>query len=432
VCERQTVCLRKLGDDRAEKVKFRRFLMNERVTVEKMMVRLRARVAEVSAGRHVLAIQDTSEINYEAKRARKRGLGTVGNGSDVGLFVHPMLTVDAETGHCLGLADVQVWRRFKRKAADYRKQPIEDKESYRWLKGPRRAKWGLAKAAMVTVIDDREGDIYEKWARLPNRRTHLLSRACRDRAVVGGGTLFAAIAALPERHRFTLDLPARPGKRQARQARLSVRFGKIHICRPKSCSDPNAPPEIELSAIEVCEFNPPAGEDPIHWRLLTTHEVETVAQAVTIIGWYRQRWHVEQLFRTVKRQGIDIEESVVADGKALEKLAVIALIAACQTMQLVLARASPHHGQPASHVFDDREQQVLAALQARLQGRTAKQQNPYPPGTLAWAAWSIARLGGWTGYASDKSTGPITMRDGLERFRAIVQGYFLYEDLCPS
>jgi Transposase DDE domain len=432
VCERQTVCLRKLGDDRAEQVKFRRFVMNERVTVGKMVARLRARIAEVAAGRHVLAIQDTSEINYEAKRARKRGLGTVGNGSDVGLFVHPMLTVDAETGHCLGLADVQVWRRFKSKAPDYRKQPIEEKESYRWLRGPHRAKWALAKAAMVTVIDDREGDIYEKWARLPNRRTHLLSRACRDRAVVGGGTLFAAMAALPERHRFTLDLPARPGKRQARQARLSVRFGKVRICRPKACSDPHAPPEIELSAIEVRELNPPAGEDPIHWRLLTTHEIESIEQAVTVIGWYRQRWHVEQLFRTVKRQGLDIEESVLAEGDALEKLAVIALIAACQIMQLVLARASPHHGQPASHVFDDREVQVLAALQARLQGRTAKQQNPHPPATLAWAGWSIARLGGWTGYASDKSTGPITMRDGLERFRAIVQGYFLYEDLCPS
>src|SRR3974377_1962082 len=62
VCERQTVCLRKLGDNRAEKVKFRRFLMNERVTVEKMVACLRARIAEVSAGRHVLAIQDTSEI----------------------------------------------------------------------------------------------------------------------------------------------------------------------------------------------------------------------------------------------------------------------------------------------------------------------------------------------------------------------------------
>lgn len=343
-----------------------------------------------------------------------------------------MLVVDAETGDCLGLSDVQVWRRFKKKAADYRKQPIEDKESYRWLKGPRRAKWGLAKAAMITVIDDREGDIFEKWARLPDRRTHLLSRACRDRAVAGGGNLFAAMAAFPERHHFELDLPTRPGRRQARQAHLAVRFGKVEICRPKSCSDPNAPREIELFAIEVRELNPPAGEAPIHWRLLTTHDVEAVEQALTAIGWYRQRWHIEQLFRTVKRQGLDIEESVVAEGEALEKLAVIALVAACQTMQLVLARASPDTRQPASQVFDDRELQVLAALQARLQGHTVKQQNPHPPRSLAWAGWSIARLGGWTGYDSDKSTGPITMRDGLEQFRAIVQGYFLYEDLCPS
>lgn len=432
VCERQTICLRKLGDDRAEKVKFWRFLMNDRVTVEKMAIRTRARVNEIAAGRHVLAIQDTSEINYEAKRGRKRGLGKVGNGSDVGLFVHPVLTVDAETGHCLGLADVQVWRRFKAKAADYRKQPIEEKESYRWLKGPRRAKWGLTRADMITVIDDREGDIYEKWARLPDRRTHLLSRACRDRAIVGGGTLFATMGALPERYRFRLDLPARAGKRQARQAQLSVRFTKLAICRPASCSDPNAPRQIELSAIEVREIDPPPGEEPVLWRLLTTHDVETVEQALTAIGWYRQRWHVEQLFRTVKRQGLDLEGSVVADGEALEKLAVIALIAACQTMQLVLARASPDDSQPASHVFDEREMQVLSVLQARLQGRTAKQKNLHRPQSLAWAGWTIARLGGWTGHHSDKSTGPITMRDGLERFRAIVQGYFLTEDLCPS
>lgn len=432
VCERQTVCLRKLGDDRAEKVKFRRFLMNDRVTVEKMVTRARMRVGEIAAGRHVLAIQDTSEINYEAKRGRKRGLGKVGNGSDVGLFVHPVLTVDAETGHCLGLADVQVWRRFKAKAADYRKQPIEEKESYRWLKGPRRAKWGLAEADMITVIDDREGDIYEKWARLPDRRTHLLSRACRDRVVAGGGTLFATLAARPERHRFTLDLPARAGKRQARRAQLSIRFAKIVICRPASCSDPHAPRQIELSALEVREIDPPPDEEPVLWRLLTTHDVETVEQALTVVGWYRQRWHVEQLFRTVKRQGLDLEESVIADGRALEKLAVIALIAACQTMQLVLARASADDGQPASHVFDDREMQVLSALQGRLQGRTVKQKNPHSPGSLAWAGWTIARLGGWTGYQSDKSTGPITTRDGLERFKAIVQGYFLAENVCPS
>jgi len=398
-----------------------------------MLACQRARIAEHVSGRHILAIQDTSEINYEAKRGRKRGLGTVGNGTDAGLFVHPLLMIDADTSHCLGLADVQVWRRFKKKAKDYKKQPIEDKESYRWLRGPHRASWGLSTAAMVTVIDDREGDIYEKWARLPKHGFHLLNRACRDRSIAGGGTLFAAMAAFPEQHRFELVLTARPGKRQGRTAQLSVRFGKVRICRPKSCSDPEAPAEIELTAVEVSEIDPPPGEEPITWRLLSTHAVETIDDALRLICWYRQRWHVEQLFRTVKRQGLDIEDSSVVEGEALEKLAVIALIAACRTMQIVLARAAPHSNQPASLVFDDRELQVLDALQARLQGRTEKQKNPHQHGTLAWAGWSIARLGGWTGYDSDKSTGPITIRDGLERFRAIVQGYFLYEeDLCSS
>jgi hypothetical protein len=430
VCDRQTVCVRKLGDDRAEKVKFRRFLVNHRVTVFKMVARQRARVAALAAGRHVLAIQDTSEINYEAQRERKRGLGTVGNGSDVGLFVHPVLAVDAETGHGLGLLDVQVWRRFKGKAKNYRKLPIEDKESYRWLKGPQRVKAAMAKAEMITVIDDREGDIYEKWARLPDRRTHLLTRACRDRAVAEGGSLFATMAGFAEKHRFRLDLPARPGKRKARRASLTVRFGRVRICRPKSCSDPNAPREIELFAVEVRELNPPAGEPPILWRLLTTHEVESVVQALTVIGWYRQRWNIEQLFRTVKTQGLGIEQSVIEDGAALEKLAVIALIGAAMTMQLVLSRAAGARDRPASEVFDERQLRVLGALQPQLQGRTSKQQNPHPPKTLAWAAWTIARLGGWSGYESEQSAGPITMRDGLQRFNAIVQGYFLDENVC--
>ena len=430
ICDRQTICLRKLGNNRAEKVKFLRFVLNDRVTAAKIAASQRSRIAKAAVGRHVLVIQDTSEINYESQRGRKRGLGTVGNGSDVGLFVHPMLTVDAETKHCLGLLDVQVWRRFKSKSKDYRKQPIEEKESYRWIKGPQRAKATLTKAAMVTVIDDREGDIYEKWARLPDRRTHLLTRACRDRTVAGGGTLFTIMAGFAEMHRFKLDLPKRPGKRQARQACLSVGYGRVGICRPKSCSDPEAPDQVELFAIEVIERNTPAGEEPIHWRLLTTHKVESVEQALTVIGWYRQRWHIEQLFRTLKSHGLGIEESVVEDGEALEKLAVIALISATMTMQLVLARAAPNHDQPAEHVFDERQIEVIEALQAQLQGRTSKQKNPYPVKSLAWAAWTIARLGGWSGYESERSTGPITMRDGLQRFNAIVQGYFLEANVC--
>ena len=240
---------------------------------------------------------------------------------------------------------------------------------------------------------------------------------------MGGGTLFVASGGvMATKHRFKLDLPARPGKRRARQARLDVRFGRLRVCRPTSCSDPNAPRELDLFAIEVREINPPAGETPILWRLLTTHAVNTTAQALTVIGWYRQRWHIEQLFRTVKRQGIGLEQSVVEDGTALEKLAVIALVGATMTMQLVLVRAAANLDEHASHVFDARQ---IAVLDARCKhdckAAPANKKNPYPSTSLAWAAWTIARPGGWSGYESERSTGPITMRDGLERFNAIVQ-----------
>ena len=433
VVERQTVCLRKLADDRAEQAKFRRFIANDSVTVQEMLSHRAMFVAAAAAGRHVLAIQDTSEINYQAQSGRKHGLGRVGNGSDIGLFVHPVIAVDAAEQGCFGLVDAQVWRRTNGKAANYKKLPIEEKESYRWLKGGNQAKAVLADAAMVTVLDDREGDIYEKWARLPDRRTHILTRASRDRALAEGDRLFKTMHGFVESHRYLLEVAERPGKRAARLAWMALRFGRVRIRRPENCSDPNAPEEIELFAVEVRELNPPPGEQQIIWRLLTTHTVETVIQALAVIGWYRQRWHIEQLFRTLKRQGLRIEESVVEDGEALEKLAIIALIAATITMQLVLAWTPGSEGPPASRVFDDEQIKVLYALQKKLQGRTEKQKNPFRPESLAWAAWTIARLGGWTGYKSDKSKGPITMRDGLERFNATVDGFRLaLQHVCPS
>jgi hypothetical protein len=175
----------------------------------------------------------------------------------VGFFVHPVLTIDAETEQCYGLADAQLWRRYKRKAANYKRLPIERKESFRWLKGGSQAKAVLTKASMVTILDDREGDIYEKWARLPNRTTHLLTRASQNRSLADGGSLFPTLAVFPEACRYMLDLTAQPGKRSARQACIAVRFGPVRIRRPSSCSDPNAPKEIELFAVEAHEIDPP-------------------------------------------------------------------------------------------------------------------------------------------------------------------------------
>ena len=92
-------------------------------------------------------------------------------------------------------------------------------------------------------------------------------------------------------------------------------------------------------------------------------------------------------------------------------------------MQMVLARDGS--SQPATAVFEQDEIPVLAALQPTLEGKTEKQKNPHPKTSLAWAAWIIARLGGWNGYKSEAPPGPITFLNGLRRFATLADGWRL-------
>ena len=425
MCTRVSAGMRSLADTRAEKVAFTRLFRNPNVTVPEIVRTAAARTAEVAAGRHVLLIEDSSEINYQAKASRKRGLGRVGNGKDVGLFVHPALAVDAADGSVLGLAGATIWQRQGRKAADYQALPIEDKESYKWIGTAKAARQALTDTPLVTVIGDREADIYELFARLPDARTHVLIRAVRDRALGNqGGRLFDEIARMPEVGRIAFELEARPG-RPARSVRLAVRFTEVTLRQPQRGADRRDPREVTLNMVEVREIDPPSPKEAVVWRLLTTHSVTMLADACRIVDLYRMRWTIEQLFRTVKAQAIDLEESLLADGEALERLAATALVVAVRVMQLVHGRDAAGRTFSAARLFSPTEITVLEALIARLEGKTQKQKNPHPHHTLAWAAWCIARLGGWNGYASERPPGPVTFSNGLKRFHAIAEGFAL-------
>jgi hypothetical protein len=72
---RESICLRRLaGGRRGGIVGFSRFLANPRVTVESLVEGWGAEIAEACAGRHVLAIQDTSGIVAWAKSAKVSGV----------------------------------------------------------------------------------------------------------------------------------------------------------------------------------------------------------------------------------------------------------------------------------------------------------------------------------------------------------------------
>jgi hypothetical protein len=427
----QTVIIRQISRNRAEQIAYYRYLENEQVTLSELIRSLADHCQEQVAGRHVLAISDTSEINLQAHQGRLKpeGLGVVGNNKDVGFFIHPTLVMDAENGFPLGLSNVQIWTRAAERPDKHERKyatlPIEQKESYKWLAAAERSQrcFEVGAARLVTQIGDREADLYEEWATVPDSYNHVLVRVCKDRCLFGREqSLYTHLSAQPCGGTYTLNVTADPRcGRTAREALLTVRHTPVQIQRPANLHREDYPPSITLYAVEALEVNPPPGQSPVHWRLMTTHSIMLFEQALQVIKWYCWRWRIEQLFATLKMAGLNIEASQLESIAAIQRLTLLALSVAVRTLQMVEGRDNP--AIPASVAFSEQQQQCLTQLVPTLEGHTQKQQNPYPPGTLPWATWLIARLGGWSAYRSQRPPGMPTFVSGLQQFEAIFLGW---------
>lgn len=404
------VRVRPLGGNRAGEVQLGRFLHNPRVTPEEMVWTAAARTAERVKGQEILVIQDTTTLRDD--------------GDQKSLNLHAAIAVNATDGALLGLVHAEFLRHTGGRKHDCGKRPFAEKESYRWLTATNKAsKLRAAGATRVTVVADRECDIYDEFALRP-ADTDLVIRAHHDRVLVGGKRLFNCTRDQPVLGFETVSLPSAPG-RPARAATLVLRACEVTLKRPmrnRAAEAAKLPPKITLTLVEACEINVPAGATPAHWRLLTTHTATTLTDARRITGYYRGRWTIEQVFRTDKTKGFDIEASRVADHGPFENLATATLIAAIQVMQLVRERDGTA-GRPMEDVFDPADQAALEAICATLEGKTQRQKNPHEKGTLAYAAWVCARLGGWTGYYG--KPGPVVMLQGLMRFKAMRAGWML-------
>jgi hypothetical protein len=144
----------------------------------------------------VVAAQDTSEVNFSGRSAKRSGLGPGGDGQSPGFFIHPVVAVDAEDEAVLGLVHARIWTRGAEPVSPRAIRSIEDKESQRWIDGARAAGSVLETAAQVVVVGDREADIYTAFARRP-ANVELLVRARHDRGLVEGVSLSAAAATWP-------------------------------------------------------------------------------------------------------------------------------------------------------------------------------------------------------------------------------------------
>ena len=325
-----------------------------------------------AAGRHVLAIQDTTHLSFP--RRAGGGLGPGGNGEVPALFVHPVLALDAADGTALGVAAGRVWTRGSEKVLPRRSRSLAEKESARWIEEGAAAKTALSSARQVTLIADRESDIYEEWVTLPGLGFDLITRASRDRKLVGEQRLFTVAKVWPVAAHRELEVPVRKS-RPARQATLALKYGPVSLCHPRHCSTSGLPKTLTLQLVEVQELDPPEGVQAIHWRLLTTHQVESAEEAWQIVDWYRGRWRIEEYFRVLKKSGIDLEEAMVEGVHALTNLVAMAAVAGVAVMQLVEGReAGPERR--ASEVITLQEITLRPSPEPHARGQDRKAEEP--------------------------------------------------------
>ncbi len=436
----QTAILNQLANSHADNMAYSRFFNNESVSLSSLIESSQRKVKNVSMGKHVLCIQDTSEINYKKHfnffHATDQDLGPVNYDNGIGFFLHPMLVVDTNGYFPLGFSFVHCWnRRFDKQSKcqrKYKSQPIEEKESYRWIStGNESINLLKDSVSHMTIIGDRESDIYQEFIDLKSDHSDLLIRSKENRELYGEEKrLYEYLSAQPISG--TYKILVRSDKRinrEGREAIIDVKYCKVKVSRPGNRIDKSSADYIELTAIEARESSKtvPPGEKPILWRLLTTHQVNDKSTAILMVTWYKTRWLIEELFRLLKRQGIDVESSQLESGKGLKRLTVMALEAALKILQLRQDRDGLC-SISAYVVFNEREIEFAEKIyQAKYKGQTQLQSNPHLEGTLARMSWIIARIGGWKGYQTTGKPGPITVKRGLDKFNLMFQGLVLSE-----
>jgi len=349
VVERNSLVIRKLGVDRRGELAAHRVLSSPRVTPIETLGCLTSATARAVSGRRIVAVQDTTEVNFPGRQSR--GLGPAGNRghrqqSAPGFFIHATVAVDADEDAVLGLVDAEIWTRETAPPTARRERILGEKESQRWLKAAQTVADRLRAASDIIVVGDRESDIYALFSRRP-ANVQLLVRCAQNRALGDGTLLFDIAAGWPALGERIVQVPPRgPGDR-GREARVVLRAGRVVLRHPRNARREGDASSLEITMVEALEIDPPAGAAPLHWRLLTTTPAANEAAAADVVRLYRLRWRIEQTFRMLKTHGLCIEDVQTAEPHRLFNLAALQPVLRCASFNLSMP-ATAVHARPAT------------------------------------------------------------------------------------
>jgi len=438
LAEKPNLSIPSACNGRAEMEAAYRFFDNKSVSAQEIFdSHARATIERIRESKVVLLVQDSTEIDLTRPDSIVAGAGPLNSDSQLGGLFHPMMAFEPSLVP-LGTVWNKRWVRESihkeltpaEKDKARKKLPIEEKESFRWLEGWRKA-IEIAKQCPDTCcvcIGDSESDIYELFAEpceTGNGQAHLLVRGCYDRSIgtisqdVGSTsdesqTLLGAVRSQPVLAIQTIDVSRRNQKnsanmkkrtqaREARTAVVSIRATTVSINRPQRC-DSSLASMVKLNVVLVEESDPPEGQNPIQWLLITTLPIETLEEVQAVIAYYCCRWQIEIFFRTLK-SGCRIEERYFERYTRLENCLAIYTIIAWRI--LYLCRLSEDCPDLCCEVvFSPSEWKPLVMI--------IKKSIPSEPPRLRDVVKMIASLGGYVIRGTTKP-GTQTLWIGLQR-----------------
>lgn len=408
----------------ATKASYRLFA-NDHVTAEEILRPHQLRTQErMKKQPLVLAVQDTTYLNYTSHQQTK-GLGPIGTEEQdlFGLVMHLTLAL-TPAGLPLGVLSQELWARSedapKLTKAEKKKRPIEEKESYKWLKGLERTIELTPKGVTVVSVCDREADVFEFLVRAEELATGVLIRATQDRALIADGTdkLWAAAEAAPLAGHLKVHVPARD-KESERTAIVSIRFCTVTLSPPwrPHWPDREPLPTVTVYVVLTREVTPPHGVTPLEWLLLTNIPVLSFQDAVERVKWYRCRWHIEVYFKVLK-SGCKVEDCRLQTAARLKRYLTLFGVIAWRLYWLThINRQSPDA--PCSTVLTEHEWQALYATIHRT--TVLPQQMPTVRQVVRW----IAQLGGFLGRKRDGEPGVTVIWRGWQRLNDISATWLL-------
>jgi hypothetical protein len=408
----------------AETLAAYRFMNHDDVTVAQILApHKEATLNRIKKEKIVLIPQDTTDIDFTGRKSIS-GMGYLSKEYSLGFYLHASIAITPERC-CLGVLDLQTWMRdtFGTRR-ERRNSPIEEKETYCWIKGYEAAN-EIALAASDTVIisvSDRESDIYDLLEKLPSEenKAYWLVRAKNNRYVLNEETqkfeskLWETIKTQEPVGEIEFKMLSGTSnrnskKRHTRKERIvkqKIKTARFSLKSP--CNKISGSPCVAVNVVHCEEINPPVGEEKIEWLLLTSFPISTTEAAMQVVQWYLCRWQIETFFKILK-SGCKIEELQFDTLKGTANCVALYTIVSWRILYLtMLGRHCPDLD--CSIVFEKSEWQSVYAI-------VNKKSPPKKPPSLNEIILIIGKLGGFLGRKCDGYPGPRAMWIGMQRMK---------------